>query len=184
MWAKLDMRILQRLALNHLNEASQWRQMQIYVKNRKKTSLDTMQKAEKNMDLEVIKIRENINVTKGNKRFRALVEPILAYRFATRKPWQRARRNFRMDVLRRQHITKKAPHGASYGELSIPLNNRRPSLCAGAIQRKKHPKLYCGRQQKGLQTIDKPRHLYWHPEEEHLSGISFKNQKRDEQQDN
>ena len=65
-----------------------------------------------------------------------------------------------MDVLRRQHITKKAPHGASYGELSIPLNNRRPSLCAGAIQRKKHPKLYCDRQQKGLQTIDKPRHLY------------------------
>ena len=65
-----------------------------------------------------------------------------------------------MDVLRRQHITKKAPHGASYGELSIPLNNRRPSLCADAIQRKKHPKLYCGRQQKGLQTIDKPRDLY------------------------
>ena len=52
----------------------------------KKTSLDTMQKAEKNMDLEVIKIKENINVTKGNKRFRALVEPILAYRFVTRKP--------------------------------------------------------------------------------------------------
>ena len=45
-----------------------------------------MQKAEKNMDLEVIKIRENINVTKGNKRFRAVVEPILAYRFVTRKP--------------------------------------------------------------------------------------------------